>query len=45
MGSAISTVRIIILHNVIREDNVVLEERKGIIIDFGKACYEKDGKR
>ena len=34
-----------ILHNDIKEDNVVLEERKGIIIDFGKACYEKDGKR
>ena len=34
-----------ILHNDIKEDNVVLHANKAIIVDFGKACLAKDGKK
>ena len=38
-----------ILHNDIKEDNVVLDVQKGnvkpIVIDFGKACQKEDGRK
>lgn len=34
-----------ILHNDIKEDNVVLHANEAIIVDFGKACLAKDGKK
>lgn len=33
-----------ILHNDIKEDNVVISESTAVIIDFGKACFKKDGR-
>lgn len=32
------------LHNDIKEDNVVISESTAVIIDFGKACFKKDGR-
>ena len=33
-----------ILHNDLKEDNVIISECSATIIDFGKACYKKNGR-
>ena len=33
-----------ILLNDIKEDNIILEERRAVLIDFGKACFERNGR-
>ena len=49
VGEALSRIFSVgILHNDIKGNNVVLEDanglKRGVLIDFGKACYVKDAK-